>query len=293
MLDVLLEYEFLRNAFWAGMIIGIVSPVVGVFLVVRRLSLMADALSHIALSGVAAGMLLREVSPAFAFFNPVYAGMAFSVVGSLFVEQLRKLYRSYEELAIPITLSTGVALGVVLISIADGFNSDLFGYLFGSVLSVTPSDLMAIGGIGLVVLLAVFVFYKELFYLSYDEENAVLSGLPRKALNVLYMVLVALVIAAAMRIVGILLVSAMMTLPVAASLQVARSFKQTFLYAVGFAETSVLGGLTLSYYLDWASGGTIVLLSVTILAITLTFKRLKRRLVSRRVLSSGQEAGHC
>mgnify|MGYP001245879015 CR=1 FL=1 len=273
MLDVFFQYEFLRNALWSGVIVGLVSPVVGVFLVVRRLSLMADALSHIALSGIAAGLLLREVSPALAFMSPTYSGMAFSVIGSLFVERLRKVYKSFEELAIPITLSTGVALSVVLISIADGFNSDLFGYLFGSVLSVTTSDLITIGGIGVIVLIAIFAFYKELFYLTFDEESAVLSGLPRKRLNLLFMVLVALVIAASMRIVGILLVSAMMTLPVAASLQVARSFSQTLVYAVVFAESAVLGGLVLSYYLDWASGGTIVLFSVIILCLVLLVKK--------------------
>lgn len=273
MLDVFFQYEFLRNALWSGVIVGLVSPVVGVFLVVRRLSLMADALSHIALSGIAAGLLLREVSPALAFMSPIYSGMAFSVIGSLFVERLRKVYKSFEELAIPITLSTGVALSVVLISIADGFNSDLFGYLFGSVLSVTTSDLITIGGIGVIVLIAIFAFYKELFYLTFDEESAVLSGLPRKRLNLLFMVLVALVIAASMRIVGILLVSAMMTLPVAASLQVARSFSQTLVYAVVFAESAVLGGLVLSYYLDWASGGTIVLFSVIILCLVLLVKK--------------------
>lgn len=273
MLDVFFQYEFLRNALWSGVIVGLVSPVVGVFLVVRRLSLMADALSHIALSGIAAGLLLREVSPTLAFMSPIYSGMAFSVIGSLFVERLRKVYKSFEELAIPITLSTGVALSVVLISIADGFNSDLFGYLFGSVLSVTTSDLITIGGISVIVLIAIFAFYKELFYLTFDEESAVLSGLPRKRLNLLFMVLVALVIAASMRIVGILLVSAMMTLPVAASLQVARSFSQTLVYAVVFAESAVLGGLVLSYYLDWASGGTIVLFSVIILCLVLLVKK--------------------
>ena len=273
MLDVFFQYEFLRNALWSGVIVGLVSPVVGVFLVVRRLSLMADALSHIALSGIAAGLLLREVSPALAFMSPTYSGMAFSVIGSLFVERLRKVYKSFEELAIPITLSTGVALSVVLISIADGFNSDLFGYLFGSVLSVTTSDLITIGGISVIVLIAIFAFYKELFYLTFDEESAVLSGLPRKRLNLLFMVLVALVIAVSMRIVGILLVSAMMTLPVAASLQVARSFSQTLVYAVVFAESAVLGGLVLSYYLDWASGGTIVLFSVIILCLVLLVKK--------------------
>lgn len=276
MLDAFFRYEFLQNALWSGIVIGVVSPVVGVFLVVRRLSLMADALSHITLSGVAAGLLLRDASPAFASLNPVYTGMVFSVIGSLFVEALRKVYRSFSELAIPIMLSVGVALGVVLISIANGFNADLFGYLFGSVLSVTSSDVVAISAVGLVVLIVIFLFYKELFYLSFDEEGAVLSGLPKKWLNLLFMVLVALVIATAMRIVGILLVSAMMTLPVASSLQMARSFKQTIIYAVVFAETAVVGGLVLSYYLDLASGGTIVLLAAAMLGAVICLKRFNR-----------------
>lgn len=278
MLDVFFQYEFLRNAFWAGLIVGFVSPVVGVFLVVRRLALMADALSHIALSGVAAGLLLKESVPTLALVNPVYTGMFFSVIGSLFVEQLRKLYKSFEELAIPITLSGGVALGVVLISLAGGFNSDLLGYLFGSILSVTKLDLAAIGAIGAVVIVVAIIFYKELFYLSYDEESAVLAGLPRKSLNLLFMVLVALVIAASMRIVGILLVSAMMTLPVAASMQVARSFKQTIVYAVCFAELAVLGGLVVAYYFDLASGGTIVLFAIAILVSILAVKHCLRLL---------------
>lgn len=273
MLDALLRYEFLQNAFWSGIVIGFVSPVVGVFLVMRRLSLMADALSHVTLSGVAAGMLLRDLSPAMTWLSPVYVGMIFSVIGSLFVEKLRKVYQSFSELAIPIMLSTGVALGVVLISMANGFNVDLFSYLFGSVLSVTSTDVTTIGFVGGIVLLVIVLFYKELFFLSFDEESAVLSGLPKKWLNLLFMVLVALVIATAMRIVGILLVSAMMTLPVACSLQVAKSFKQTVGYAVLFAEVAVLGGLVLSYYMDWSSGGTIVLLEAMILAVILLGKR--------------------
>lgn len=283
MFDALIQYEFLRNALLAGLMIGLVSPIVGVFLVVRRLSLMADALSHIALAGVATSLLAKELFSGLAFLSPVYGGMAFSIIGSLFVERLRKWYKSFAELAIPITLSGGVALAVVLISVADGFNSDLFGYLFGSVLTVTSFDLAGIGLIGMAVVVVVFIFYKPLFYLSFDEEGAVLAGLPRKRLNLLFMVLVAFVIAAAMRIVGILLVSALMTVPVAASLQVAHSFKQTIVYAVVFAELAVLCGLVSSYYLDWASGGTIVLFSVLILAVILIWKKgVMRRWLSSR-----------
>ncbi|RXT13542.1 metal ABC transporter permease [Ammoniphilus sp. CFH 90114] len=274
MLEIIFQYEFMRNALFAGLIVGIICPAIGVFLVVRRLSLMADALSHITLAGIAAGILLGKKVAFFQGLNPMYMGMVFSVVGSLLVEQLRKAYRFYQELAIPIILSTGIGLGVVLISIAKGFNVDLFSYLFGSVVAVGRTDLWAIIGIGLAVLLSLYLLYKELFALSFDEEYARISGIRRSLVNLIFTILVALTIAISMRIVGILLVSALITLPVAAALQISHSFKQTLWMSIIFAEIAVLGGLTLAFYLDWASGGTIVLFSVFMLLSVLLVKKL-------------------
>jgi zinc transport system permease protein len=276
MLDLIITYQFMQNAIIAGLIVGLISPIIGVFLVVRRLSLMADALSHITLSGLAAGILLSKKIALFQMINPIYIGMGFSIVGALLTEELRKAYRFYQELAIPIILSSGIGLGVVLISIAGGFNVDLFSYLFGSVLAVTRNDLWMILSIGLFVLLTVFIFYKELFALAFDEEFARVSGVKRKMVNLIFMVLVALTISISMRIVGILLVSALITLPVAAALQISGSFKQTIYLSVLFAEVSVLGGLTVAFYLDWASGGTIVLFAVLLLLLVLLFKKLFR-----------------
>lgn len=273
MLDIIMQYEFIRNALFAGIIIGLICPAIGVFLVVRRLSLMADALSHITLSGIAAGILLGKKFDFFQGLNPMYMGMVFSIGGSLLIEQLRKAYRFYQELAIPIILSTGIGLGVVLISIANGFNVDLFTYLFGSVVAVNRTDLISITSIGIIVLCVVFILYKELFALSFDEEYARISGIKRGLVNLVFTLLVALTIAISMRIVGILLVSALITLPVAASLQLSRSFKQTLWLSILFAEISVLGGLTTAFYLDWASGGTIVLFSVLVLLSVLLMKR--------------------
>ncbi|MEW9671029.1 metal ABC transporter permease [Ammoniphilus sp. 3BR4] len=274
MLDLIFQYEFMRNALFAGMIVGVICPAIGVFLVVRRLSLMADALSHITLAGIAAGILLGKKVSLFQGINPMYMGMIFSVVGSLLVEQLRKAYRFYQELAIPIILSTGIGLGVVLISIAKGFNVDLFSYLFGSVVAVGSGDLWTIIIIGLAVLCSIFLLYKELFALSFDEEYARISGIKRGLVNLIFTVMVALTIAISMRIVGILLVSALITLPVAAALQISHSFRQTLWLSILFAEISVLGGLTAAFYLDWATGGTIVLFSVFLLLSVLLFKKV-------------------
>lgn len=275
-MEAMWQYEFMRHALLAGVIIGLISPLVGVFLVVRRLSLIADALSHVTLSGIAAGLLLQREIPWFQSFNPLYMGTAFSVAGALFVEQLRRLYRSYQELAIPIILSGGIGLGVVLISAGDGFNVNVMGYLFGSIIAVNDEDVKWVVVVGVIVVLTIALLYKELFALSFDEESAYLSGIPRRGINLVFILLVALVITASVRVVGILLVSAMMTLPVAASLQLAQSFRQTVWLSVLFAETSVIIGLICSFYFDLAPGGTIVLIAVGWLLLTILLKRIRQ-----------------
>ncbi|MBD7935835.1 MULTISPECIES: metal ABC transporter permease [Cytobacillus] len=275
MIAAIFEYEFLQNAFLTGMIIGVIAPLLGVYIVVRRLSLIADALSHVTLAGIAASLLLEKKLTGFIGVNPVYMGMAFSVTGSIFIEKLRSVYKHYQELAIPIILSGGTGLSVIFISLADGFNSDLFGYLFGSVSAVSREDLWLIIIISVIIIAIIVSLYKELFLLSFDEEHAQASGIPVKIVHFIFIVMVALVIASSMRIVGILLVSALMTLPVAASMRIAKGFKQTILLSVIFGEVSVLGGLFLAFYLDLAPGGTIVIIAVLILLVTILLKKVK------------------
>ena len=258
-------------------LLGLLAPLLGVFIVVRRMSMIADALSHVALAGIAFSLLLQKSFVSLAGLNPLYFGMAFSVGGSLFIEKLRTIYKHYQELAIPIILSGGIGLSVIFISIADGFNADLYGYLFGSVSAVSRSDLYLIIGVGIAVFITLLLLYKELFLLSFDEEHAKASGIPYKAIHFIFIVLVALVIAASMRIVGILLVSSLMTLPVAASLRFANGFKQMIVYSIVFGEISVMGGLFLSYELDLAPGGTIVMLAVLILIIAILIDKWKNR----------------
>lgn len=277
MISGLLHYEFLQNAFITGMIIGVLAPLLGVFVVVRRMSMIADALSHVALAGIAFSLLLQKSFVSLSGLNPLYMGMAFSVGGSLFIEKLRTLYKHYQELAIPIILSGGIGLSVIFISIADGFNADLYSYLFGSVSAVSRSDLFLVMGVGIAVIITLFLLYKELFLLSFDEEHAKASGIPAKAIHFVFIVMVALVIAASMRVVGILLVSSLMTLPVAASLRFAKGFKQMIAYSVIFGEVSVLGGLIISYQLDLAPGGTIVMLAVFILVVAILMDKWKNR----------------
>lgn len=274
MIASLFHYEFLQNAFLSGLIIGIIAPLLGVFIVVRRLSLIADALSHVTLAGIAGSLYLSQSVSALVFLNPLYLGIVASVTGSLFIERLRRLYKHYEELAIPIIMSAGLGFSAIFISLAEGFSSDLFSYLFGSVSAVSRQDLWIIVGIALIVIVFLVLFYKELFVLSFDEEYAKASGLPAKWIHILFMIVTALVIAGSMRIVGILLVSSLMTLPVAAAMRIAKGFKQAIIYSVAFGELAVLIGLVSAYYLDLAPGGTIVVTSILILLITIYSKKM-------------------
>jgi zinc transport system permease protein len=274
MIASIFQYDFLQNAFLSGMIIGVLAPLLGVFIVVRRLSLIADALSHVTLAGIAGSLYLSQSVTALALLNPLYLGIAAAVGGSLLIEKLRSVYKHFEELAIPIIMSAGLGLSAIFISLAQGFSTDLFSYLFGSVSAVSRQDLWIVVVIAVVVVLFIFLFYKELFVSSFDNEFATASGLRTKFIHMLFMVITALVIAASMRIVGILLVSSLITLPVAAAIRMAKSFKQTIVYAVVFGEAAVLIGLVSAFYLNLAPGGTIVVTSIIILLVVMLVKKI-------------------
>ncbi|MGE7931268.1 metal ABC transporter permease [Viridibacillus arvi] len=274
MISSILHYEFLQNAFLSGIIIGIIAPLLGVFIVVRRLSLIADALSHVTLAGIAGSLYLSQTFTGLALLNPLYLGIVASVSGSVLIERLRRLYKHYEELAIPIIMSGGIGISAIFISLAKGFSTDLFSYLFGSVSAVSRQDLFIVVVIALLVIAFIYLFYKELFVLSFDDEYAKASGLPAKWIHLLFMIVTALVIAASMRIVGILLVSSLMTLPVAASIRIAKGFKQAILYAIILGESAVIAGLVSAFYLDLAPGGTIVVISILILLVVIVGKKI-------------------
>jgi len=281
MLASILHYEFLQNAFLAGIIIGLIAPLLGVFVVVRRLSLIADALSHVTLAGIAGSLYLSQTVTGLATLNPLYLGITAAVGGSMLIEKLRRLYKHFEELAIPIIMSAGLGMSAIFISLAQGFSTDLFSYLFGSVSAVSRQDLYIVIGIALIVILFIFLVYKELFVLSFDDEYAKASGLPTKVIHTIFMIITALVIAASMRIVGILLVSSLITLPVAASIRIAKSFKQTIVYSIVFGELAVIIGLVSAFYLNLAPGGTIVITSIIILLIVLIGKKLSKAMSAR------------
>lgn len=274
MIDALLNFDFIRYSLISGLLIGFIAPLIGAFIVVRRLSLIADALSHVTLGGISFGMFLLTIIPVFSVINPMWFGILFAVIGALLIEKLRTSFSNYQEIAIPIIMSAGIALSAIFISLADGFNQEIVGLLFGSISAVNISDLTTIIIITIIVLLFIVLFYKELFILSFDEEYSKVIGIP-KWIQFLFIVIVAMVISASMRVVGILLVSALITLPIAISMRITKGFKQLIALSVILGELSVILGLIIAFYMNISPGGVIVVLLVLMLILTMIIQKLK------------------
>lgn len=275
MIEALLNFDFMRYSLLSGILIGFIAPLIGAFIVVRRLSLIADALSHVTLGGISFGMFIITLSPVLVFINPMWFGIIFAIVGALLIEKLRTSYSNYQEIAIPIIMSAGIALSAIFISLADGFNQEIVGLLFGSISAVNLSDLVTITIISIVVLLFILLLYKELFILSFDEEYSKVINIP-KWIQFLFITIVAMVISASMRVVGILLVSALITLPVAIAMRLTKGFKQLIILSIIIGECSVILGLTFAFYINISPGGVIVVLLVLILGITMLLQKTKR-----------------
>ncbi|AYX89949.1 metal ABC transporter permease [Staphylococcus cohnii] len=278
MIEALLNFDFMRYSLISGILIGFIAPLIGAFIVVRRLSLIADALSHVTLGGISFGMFFVTIAPALTFINPMWFGILFAVIGALLIEKLRTSYSNYQEIAIPIIMSAGIALSAIFISLADGFNQEIVGLLFGSISAVTISDLSTIIAIVIIVLAFILLYYKELFILSFDEEYSKVIGIP-KWIQFLFIIIVAMVISASMRVVGILLVSALITLPIAIAMRMTKGFKQLIILSVLIGEFSVIAGLVLAFYMNISPGGVIVVLLVLLLAIMMSYQKFKLKTV--------------
>ena len=264
MLDIF-QYSFVVRGLEAGLIIAIIAPLIGMFLVLRRYSLIADTLSHVSLAGVAIGLLLG--------INPIITAIFASVISSFFIERLRISKKVYGESALAIFLSGSLALAIVLISLAHGFSVNLLNYLFGSIVTVKQSDIYIIGISGICVFTLVFLFYKELVFITFDEESARVSGIPTRFINMLLILLTAFTVSLAIPVVGILLISALMVIPVITALQFKKSFKRTLFYAEATSIFSVVSGIFVSFYLNLSTGGTIVLITLLIFLIVLALNR--------------------
>ena len=260
----LFHYDFVVRALEAGLLIGAIAPLIGIFLVLRRYSLIADTLAHVSLAGVAVGLLLNV--------NPLITALMASTVSSVIIDKLRTSRKIYGETALSIFLSGSLALAVILIGLSHGFNVDIFSYLFGSIVTVKNSDLYIISALSLVIVILLSIFFKQLVYISFDEEAAQVSGIKVKTINTLFILLAAAMIAISIPIIGILLISALLVLPIVTALQFRKSFNGTLLIAEIISLFSVLSGLIISFYLNLSSGGTIVLTMLTIFCLVWLYK---------------------
>ena len=256
----ILDADFMRLAFAAGAIVGVLAPTVGFFLVQRGMSLIGDGIGHAAFAGVALGYLLGV--------SPVATALGTSVAGAVTVEWLRARRRAAGDQALALLFYTGIAAGVVLVSAAGALNANLFAFLFGSILTVTRGDLLLVAILGTLGLALIAALYRALVATALDEEAARVSGVPVGMLNVVLAALAGVTIAVSMRIVGILLIAALMVLPAIAAGRIAWSVRSTILLAMGIGVASVFAGLIVSYYADLAPGGTIVLAAAASFAVT-------------------------
>ena len=258
-MPAILQYEFMLRALAGGTLVGVLGPVLGMFIVLRRFSLIADTLAHVALMGVAIGLATKTF--------PSAAAVASASLGAILVEQLRSRGRLPGDVAMAVVLYGSLAFAVVVIGIARGFNVDLFSFLFGSILSVSPLDLWLLAGLTVAVALFVAVFFVDLAQIALDDDRARVSGVRTGLLNLALAVLTGATISLSMRVVGVLLVGAMLVIPVLVGLRLARGLRAAVGTAIVVGVVSVLSGLAFAFYSDVSAGGAIVLTALSILVL--------------------------
>lgn len=259
------ELAFMQRALIAGVVVGVFAPMIGTFVVQKRMSLIGDGIGHLAFAGVGAGLV--------AGVWPVWGALAFAVVGALGIEWLRARRAASGDLALALFFYSGIAGGVVLAGLGGGLNASLLPYLFGQATTVNGEEIAVIVGLGTAIVVTMLVLRRVLFAVVTDEDWSRVAGLPVGALNTVLAISIAVSVVAAMRIVGVLLIAAMMVLPVASGQALARSFRGTMWWSVGVGVASVVAGLAVSRIWGLAPGGTIVLIAASCFAIVTLLRR--------------------
>jgi len=261
----LLQYGFIQRAILTGIFVGTACAVLGVFLALRRYALVGHGLAHVAFGGVAIGLLLGG--------KPFWAVLIVTLIASLGILKLQERAKVHADVAIGIVSAVGMAAGVVIAGVAGGFNVDLMSYLFGSILTIGKEEFWASVVISVLVVFFIIYFYHDLFAMTFDEESAVVMGINVGRYNYFFAVTAAFVVVVGMKVVGLLLVSALIILPAVTSLQVSRTFKGSIVLSAVFVIISVVLGIFISYYFDLPSGGTIVLVNFLLFLVCFGLKK--------------------
>lgn len=261
----MLQYSFMQNAFMISILISILCPLIGIFLVLRRYSMIGDTLAHSSLAGVAIGLMFNA--------NPIITAFLVTSVFGIAIEFLRSYYKKYAELILVIVLSFSVGIAITIIS-SGLAHADVESFLFGSVLTVTRADFYTVLALIIISLITIFIFYNQLVFITFDEEGAKIAGIKQKLINYIFAVLVAATISVCIRIVGVLVLSSMIALPVATSLQLNKGFKITLIFSMLFSFVDIMLGIIISYYINAAPGGVTAIISVLTLVLVIIFKKL-------------------
>jgi zinc transport system permease protein len=263
------QYEFVWRAVVAGSFIALVCAILGVLLVLRRLSLIGDGLAHVTFGSMAVGLLLKQ--------HPVYLSIPIVMLSSLGILKLTEKARLYGDAAIGIISSLGIAGGILIASIAGGFNIDIFSFLFGNILAISQTEVLTSIALSFVVFLLIVFFYHEHFSIAFDEEFAEISGIDTKKINAILVLLTGITVVLAMKIVGIMLTSSLLILPPVTALQIARSFKNTMVVSAFCAVVSVIFGISASFVLNLPTGATIVVVNFLLFVIAYTYRSAVQR----------------
>lgn len=259
------NYSFMQNALFISLCIAILCPCIGIFLVLKRYSMIGDTLAHSSLAGVTLGLLFRD--------SPVLTSFIFTALAGLSIEFLRQYFKKYTDLILSIVLSISVGIAITLIS-SGHLHANADAYLFGSMLTVSPVDMAATAILSLLAVLLIAFNYHQLLYITYDEDASRIAGVHVKRLNYLFAFLVAAAISVSIRSVGILVITSMITLPVASALQLQKGFRATFLASLSYSFLSILGGFFISFYIGAAPGGVTALTAAFLLLLTLFVKHV-------------------
>ncbi|WP_297016573.1 metal ABC transporter permease [uncultured Dialister sp.] len=259
------SYSFIQNALFISLCIAILCPCIGIFLVLKRYSMIGDTLAHSSLAGVTLGLLFRD--------SPVLTSFIFTALAGLSIEFLRQYFKKYTDLILSIVLSISVGIAITLIS-SGHLHANADAYLFGSMLTVSPVDMAATAILSLLAVLLIAFNYHQLLYITYDEDASRIAGVHVKRLNYLFAFLVAAAISVSIRSVGILVITSMITLPVASALQLQKGFRATFLASLAYSFLSILGGFFISFYIGAAPGGVTALTAAFLLLLTLFVKHV-------------------
>lgn len=263
----MLSYTFMQNAVFISACISILCPCIGIFLVLRRYSMIGDTLSHASLAGVTLGLLCGQ--------NPILGAFVFTSVCGALIEFLRRYFSKYTDLILTIVLAFSVGIAITIISSGKlKVNADSF--LFGSILTVTQTDMILVLILSIVSVLALVFFYDQLVYIAYDEEAARIAGVRVKIINYIFAVLVASAVSMSIQIVGVLVLSSMIAIPVATALQLKKGFRTTLIFSIAFSIIDIMSALFISYYLNVAPGGFTALVSVFVLLIVIAANKMRR-----------------